>query len=91
MLSFSTHRTVTVSDPVLPASQLSAIDGRENRSEIYTYALDSPTQLSVPMLDQCAANLDLNAMVGKEVHQKSDFRIFQNDTSVSGTFTSIGD
>jgi hypothetical protein len=74
MLDFSTRRTVTVSGPALPVSpigepalQLSAIGGRESLSEIYTYTLDCLTPLSLPMPEQWAANLDLKAMIGKEL------------------------
>ncbi|QIE25980.1 Phage late control gene D protein (plasmid) [Caballeronia sp. SBC1] len=74
MLTFSNHRTVTVSVPALPVSptdepvlQLSAIDARENLSEIYTYALDCLTPLTLQMLDQWATNLDIKAMSGKEL------------------------
>lgn len=74
MLDFSTSRTITVSGPAIPDSitgepalQLSAINGRENLSEIYTYTLDCLTPLNSSMPDQAAANLDLKAMIRNEL------------------------
>jgi type VI secretion system secreted protein VgrG len=74
MLMFSTSRIVTASGPALPVSptgdpmlQLSAIEGNESLSEVYSYALEflTPADFTVP--DEDAANLDLKAMIGKEL------------------------
>jgi type VI secretion system secreted protein VgrG len=74
MLTFSTSRTVTASGPALPTLptgdpvlQLSAIDGGEHLSKIYGYTLDFLTPPDLPLLDSETANLDVKAMLGKEL------------------------
>ncbi|WP_144111585.1 type VI secretion system tip protein TssI/VgrG [Paraburkholderia sp. BCC1886] len=70
----SPRRTVTVRGPALPllasgeaALQLSAIDGHENLSAIFRYTLDLLTTPALAQPDDEAANLDLTAMLGKEL------------------------
>ncbi|AOJ04409.1 type IV secretion protein Rhs [Burkholderia mayonis] len=74
MPNFPAARTVMVSGPALPVSpvgepalQLSAVHGNETLSEIYAYTLDCLTPPDLTLPDEQAANLDLKAMIGKEL------------------------
>lgn len=74
MLNFMTPRTFTVSGAALPslddgapALQLRSIRGAEALSKIYEYELGLVTPRSPLLPDSIAANLDLKAMVGKEL------------------------
>ncbi|WOD15823.1 type VI secretion system Vgr family protein [Paraburkholderia kirstenboschensis] len=74
MLNFRTPRTFTVSGAALPtlddgapALQLRSIRGEEALSKIYEYQLGLVTPLNPLLPDSIAANLDLKAMVGKEL------------------------
>ncbi|MEA3087235.1 MAG: type secretion system secreted protein VgrG [Paraburkholderia sp.] len=67
-------RTLSVSGAALPASplggsalELRSIDGDEALSEIYTYTLNLITPAEPLFPDRVAANLDLKAMIGKEL------------------------
>lgn len=70
----TTARTITISGPAVPsmadgepALQLSAIHGSETLSEVYAYVIDCVTPADAAMPETSAANLDLKAMVGKEL------------------------
>ena len=74
MLNFSTLRTITASGAALPESPsgqpallLRSIRGEEALSEIYGYTLDMVTPDGLDMLAAESANLDLRAMLGKEL------------------------
>ncbi|MBT2793216.1 type VI secretion system Vgr family protein [Paraburkholderia strydomiana] len=74
MLNFMTPRTFTVSGAALPslddgapALHLRSIRGDEALSKIYEYELGLVTPRSPLLPDSIAANLDLKAMVGKEL------------------------
>ncbi|TDY24084.1 type VI secretion system secreted protein VgrG [Paraburkholderia sp. BL6665CI2N2] len=74
MSNFMTPRTFTVSGAALPklddgepALLIRSIRGEEALSKIYEYELGLVTPLSPLLPDSAAANLDLKAMVGKEL------------------------
>nr|WP_322047528.1 type VI secretion system tip protein TssI/VgrG [Paraburkholderia sp. J67] len=73
MLDFLTTRTVTMDGPAVPLSpdgdallQLRAVRGTEVLSVIYSYTLDCVTSPD-SMFAGDTANLDLKAMIGKEL------------------------
>ena len=74
MMNLSAKRTVTISGAALPAGptgdpalQVRSLSGTEALSSIYTYTLDCCTPLESIMQAEAAANLDLAAMIGKEL------------------------
>ncbi|OMG75183.1 type IV secretion protein Rhs [Burkholderia ubonensis] len=74
MPTFSKNRTVTASGPALPVSssgapmlELSSMTGSERLSEIYQYELEFLTPSDPALSSKEAANLDLKAMIGKEL------------------------
>jgi type VI secretion system secreted protein VgrG len=74
MLNFATPRTFTVSGAALPtfpdgepALQLRTISGVEALSTIYEYELGLVTPIDALRPESVAANLDLKAMIGKEL------------------------
>jgi type VI secretion system secreted protein VgrG len=74
MPNFKTIRTLTLSGSALPrlstgepALLLESIEGEEELSKIYAYELFALTPLDSMMPMKNAANLDLLAMIGKEL------------------------
>jgi type VI secretion system secreted protein VgrG len=74
MTTATTNRTLSVSGPALATAldggalfHLSGIDGSEHLSCLYEYRLMLHTADDLPMSDIAAANLDLKAMLGKEL------------------------
>jgi type VI secretion system secreted protein VgrG len=68
------NRTITMSGAALPVAPtgepalvLRAIEGEEALSRLYAYTVDCATLLKSVMPEQAAANLDLKAMIGKEL------------------------
>jgi type VI secretion system secreted protein VgrG len=74
MLGLDVIRTVTASGPALPESstdgvvlQLASVSGEEHLSKLYEYTVGFLTPLESAMSADEAANLDLKAMIGKEL------------------------
>ena len=74
MLNFKTNRTLSVSGPALPELEgiasllyLSAIRGAERLSTLYAYELWLTTPADPLLPVDVLANLDLKAMLGKEL------------------------
>ncbi|SAK49435.1 Rhs element Vgr protein [Caballeronia pedi] len=74
MMNVLTKRTVSISGAALPngptgepALQVRSLSGTEALSSIYKYTIDCCTPLESVMPAEAAANLDLTAMIGKEL------------------------
>ncbi|RAE88553.1 type VI secretion system tip protein VgrG, partial [Burkholderia multivorans] len=74
MVNFKTNRTFSVSGPALPDLEgigamlrLSAMRGTEQLSTPYTYELWLTTPADPRLPAEMLANLDLKAMLGKEL------------------------
>ncbi|SAK88380.1 Rhs element Vgr protein [Caballeronia calidae] len=74
MMNLLTKRTVSITGAALPAGpagepalQVRSLSGTEMLSDIYKYTLDCCTPLESLMPTEAAANLDLTAMIGKEL------------------------
>ncbi|MDR5781886.1 type VI secretion system tip protein TssI/VgrG [Caballeronia sp. LZ065] len=72
--ALGSKRTITLSGAALPvaatgepALRLRSINGEEALSRLYAYTIECATPLNSVMPDLAAANLDRNAMIGKEL------------------------